>query len=66
MLRGIGKVASAVIDGLLPGTKAEACTVGWCERRAGRNQHRCCRFCPVKTCTPWRTGTCVGVDCIGS
>ncbi|HZM83505.1 MAG TPA: hypothetical protein VFC19_47930 [Candidatus Limnocylindrales bacterium] len=65
MLRRIGKVGSAVIDALLPGTKAEACTVPWCEKRDGRNQHRCCKICTggIKICTSWTSGGCGGVNC---
>ncbi|GIH05573.1 hypothetical protein Rhe02_36400 [Rhizocola hellebori] len=65
MLRRIGKAGSALIDALLPGTKAEACTDSWCEKRSGVNQHRCCKLCTggVKACTSWTSGSCAGVVC---
>jgi hypothetical protein len=67
MLRTIGKVGSAVIDALLPGTRAEACTPPFCEGRThnGVRQHRCCMLCTgnVKSCGGWTTGACTSSSC---
>jgi hypothetical protein len=57
MLRSIGRAAGAVIQLLIPGTEAQACTTGWCERNSA-GKGRCCKLCPggTKVCTYWGYG----------
>jgi hypothetical protein len=67
MLRVIGRAGSAVLETLLPGARAQACTDSWCEHQSGKG-HRCCKLCTGgnKVCTGWTgagTGGCSGVHC---
>jgi hypothetical protein len=56
MRRSIGRFGSAVIEFLLPQSRATACTDGWCERNSS-GQGRCCKQCTGgKVCTYWGFG----------
>jgi hypothetical protein len=64
MRRGFGRVGSALLNALLPQTRAQACTDSFCEHRAGKG-HRCCMICTSgKVCSPWHgANSCAGVSC---
>jgi hypothetical protein len=63
MRQSIGKMGSAILELLLPSTRAVACTPAWCETKGSR--HRCCHTCPGigTVCTSYVSGTCKTHTC---
>jgi hypothetical protein len=64
MRQSIGRTGSRILELLLPSTRAQACTAGYCVVSGSR--HRCCKFCPGTgtVCLPWVSGgSCTGVNC---
>lgn len=64
MAKVVGRLGAAVLNALLPSVTAQACTLPWCESKAG-GWYRCCKLCTggVKACLPWGHTNCNIYSC---
>ncbi len=63
MRKSIGRIASTVLEVLLPSARGYACTPPYCQSSGGR--YRCCQNCSggVVTCGSWYAGSCASGPC---